>query len=214
MHSHRHILLITILLIFALATLPCAQESTPETPQQESSNWLADTVSPVIDQFWSLMDALRYGRSNIKPSRLRTLTETKIVGVPTVIDGDTLIIDDTRIRLWGIDAPELDQTCRYADGASYPCGSLARQKLDARINRQTLHCEHIETDVYDRKVSRCLTQSGNDIAAWMVNEGMAKAYTTYTHTYLSFENYARSIRRGFWKNGPEGFDNPTDWRTP
>jgi len=38
-----------------------------------------------------------------------------------VVDGDGLKIGNQSIRLWGIDAPELDQTCEL-DGRTVPCG--------------------------------------------------------------------------------------------
>ena len=46
---------------------------------------------------------------------------TTVSGAARVIDGDTLEIGGTRVRLHGIDAPESAQRCR-ADGRSWPCG--------------------------------------------------------------------------------------------
>jgi endonuclease YncB( thermonuclease family) len=43
-------------------------------------------------------------------------------GQASTIDGDTLEIHGTRIRLWGIDAPESDQLCRNQTGEHYRCG--------------------------------------------------------------------------------------------
>ena len=36
----------------------------------------------------------------------------EVEGFAKVIDGDTIIVDKKKIRLLGIDAPELDQHCR------------------------------------------------------------------------------------------------------
>jgi len=52
-----------------------------------------------------------------------------IAGSATVIDGDTISIDGTRIRLQGTDAPEWEQTCDDAKGASWPCGTKAAREL-------------------------------------------------------------------------------------
>jgi endonuclease YncB( thermonuclease family) len=48
-----------------------------------------------------------------------------ISGVPRVVDGDTLVVGDIKVRLEGIDAPETDQTCLivWPINAAYGCGS-------------------------------------------------------------------------------------------
>ena len=48
---------------------------------------------------------------------------TLIAGHAEVTDGDTLRIGATRIRLTGIDAPELAQTCTGQSGKEWPCGA-------------------------------------------------------------------------------------------
>ena len=42
-----------------------------------------------------------------------------LIGKASVIDGDTLEMHGTRIRLWGIDAPESSQLCRADDSLQY-----------------------------------------------------------------------------------------------
>ena len=54
-----------------------------------------------------------------------------LIGQASVIDGDTLEIHGTRIRLWGIDAPESTQLCRGDDSLQYRCGAQAANDLDA-----------------------------------------------------------------------------------
>lgn len=46
-------------------------------------------------------------------------------GVASVIDGDTLEIHGSRIRLHGIDAPESRQACTESNGAAWRCGQAA-----------------------------------------------------------------------------------------
>ncbi len=53
-------------------------------------------------------------------------------GRPYIIDGDTVVLGKTHIRLKGIDAPEIGQSCEGAHG-TYDCGGEARNKLRARI---------------------------------------------------------------------------------
>ena len=63
-----------------------------------------------------------------------------LVGQANIIDGDTLEIHGTRIRLWGIDAPESSQLCRGADSNLYRCGANAANDLDTFIARRPVSC--------------------------------------------------------------------------
>jgi endonuclease YncB( thermonuclease family) len=61
-----------------------------------------------------------------------------LVGQASIIDGDTLEIHGTRIRLWGIDAPESNQLCRGEDSIQYRCGAKAANDLDS--NDRSIAC--------------------------------------------------------------------------
>jgi hypothetical protein len=53
-----------------------------------------------------------------------------LVGQASIIDGDTLEIHDTRIRLWGIDAPKSSQLCRVADSLQHLAAArMSKNKL-------------------------------------------------------------------------------------
>jgi endonuclease YncB( thermonuclease family) len=56
-----------------------------------------------------------------------------LIGQASVIDGDTIEIHGTRIRVWGIDAPESTQLCRGEDSLQYRCGAKAANDLDASL---------------------------------------------------------------------------------
>src|SRR5580692_4259066 len=76
-----------------------------------------------------------------------------LAGQASVIDGDTLEIHGTRIRLWGIDAPESSQLCRGEDSPQYRCGAKAANDLDAFIGGRPVSCTPISLDQY-RRTSR------------------------------------------------------------
>ena len=125
-----------------------------------------------------------------------------------VIDGDSLRLGQTRIRLYGIDAPELSQTCKDASGQPYACGKKARQYLKRLIGRQTVTCRTVQYDRYGRAVSLC-TAGKRELNLEMVKAGWAIAYLRHSHDYANVERTARKARRGIWQGH---FTLPQDWR--
>lgn len=137
----------------------------------------------------------------------RNSEDNALVGVPTVVDGDTLELRGTRIRLHGIDAPESRQLCEAA-GRSVRCGQRAALALDELIARRTVRCEKKDKDRYGRIVAVCRLGT-TDINGWMVAQGHALAYRSYSKDYVMEEEAARRARRGVWAGT---FDYPWDWR--
>lgn len=135
-------------------------------------------------------------------------TET-LIGHPSVIDGDTIEINDQRIRLHGIDAPEARQTCSRGE-VEWLCGQEASKALrDALRNNPMLNCMQTDTDRYGRIVAKCFTFEGVDISGWMVSEGWALAYTRYSNDYVSAEDIAKARGLGLWAGE---FQKPWAWR--
>jgi endonuclease YncB( thermonuclease family) len=60
-------------------------------------------------------------------------------GVPRVVDGDTLTIGATKIRMEGIDAPETDQICLDAQASRWACGIEARNQLASFVSGQAIN---------------------------------------------------------------------------
>jgi endonuclease YncB( thermonuclease family) len=130
-------------------------------------------------------------------------------GQARVIDGDSLEIDGARIRLIGIDAPELGQSCRAADGAVFACGQSARDALQGFIAARPVTCREFRADKYRRALARC-SVGGADLAAWMVSRGWAMAYAGRDgDPWRATEGTARDTRAGLWAGG---FERPEDWR--
>jgi endonuclease YncB( thermonuclease family) len=131
-----------------------------------------------------------------------------IVGRARVIDGDTIDITGARIRLIGIDAPELDQPCTHARGETWPCGRAATRELRAHVGRQDLSCATRGLDAYRRVLAVCSLPDGSDVNAWMVAQGWAVA-SGFAPTYYAEETQARSAKRGIWSGS---FVPPRQWR--
>lgn len=130
-----------------------------------------------------------------------------VVGLALVIDGDTLRIGSERIRLHGIDAPEISQTCQTRTGAM-KCGDVARVRLAAIIAGREVRCTGKTRDRYRRLVATC-TVRGEDIGRRMVREGWAMAYRRYSTAYVGEEAAARRDSRGLWATA---FVQPGEYR--
>jgi endonuclease YncB( thermonuclease family) len=131
-----------------------------------------------------------------------------IQGRASVVDGDTLEVKGTRIRLFGIDAPESAQTCLEQSGKTYRCGQRAAFALADKVGARVVSCQPTGKDRYDRVVARC-SVAGEDLQAWMVRNGHALAFRRYSKAYRPYEAEAKAAKAGMW-NG--SFEAPWDWR--
>ncbi|MEL6794130.1 MAG: thermonuclease family protein [Pseudomonadota bacterium] len=134
-------------------------------------------------------------------------TRDDISGRATVNDGDTITLNGEKIRIYGIDAPELSQTCRDRNGASYDCGRLAQREME-RLAKRPMSCDAVETDRYGRTVAICYAD-GEDVGGAMVSSGWARAYLSYSLRYAAEETRARAADRGLWAGE---FDDPWAFR--
>jgi len=133
----------------------------------------------------------------------RLMRETRFAGNAVAVDGDTLVMEGRRIRLRGIDAPELSQTCRKG-GETYRCGFEARAAVRALIAGETVTCAVRGRDRFFRDLATCEAR-GQDIGANLVRRGLAVSFGGYEDE----EREAREARRGLWAGT---FETPQIWR--
>lgn len=127
-----------------------------------------------------------------------------------VRDGDTLLIGQTRFRIYGIDAPELHQNCADATGRSWPCGVKSTDRLKALMATPGAACTPRARDRFGREIANCRTDAVPDVGRAMVSEGLAVAFGVGEESdYLGEEESAKSGRRGLWQGS---FQRPRDWR--
>jgi endonuclease YncB( thermonuclease family) len=135
--------------------------------------------------------------SQQKPVPLLKPDKPVFSGTARVIDGDTIVIEGTRIRLFGIDAPEIEQTCQ--DG--WKAGQAAFDYLSGMMPRTAyIICTQRSIDQYHRVVALC-TRDNIDVAAVMVFEGMAYADSLYSTRYLPEERQAKTLAKGVHSQG-------------
>jgi clan AA aspartic protease (TIGR02281 family) len=129
-----------------------------------------------------------------------------IAGAATVIDGDTIEIGRAKIRLYGIDAPELGQTC--VAESQWRCGEQAARALDKKIAGEAVACAERGRNPEGLVVAVCRAR-GEDLGAWLVSEGWALAYRQHAAEYVDAELAARAAHRGVWRGSILA---PWDWR--
>ena len=143
----------------------------------------------------------------------------EIIGIPKIVDGDTIHINNYKFRLEGIDAPEMKQQCKkeslkisYIIGFTfykdYNCGKISKNKLIAKINGSEIKCVSSSKDRYKRYIATCF-KGEIDLNRWMVRNGLAIAYRKYSKKYVSKEIYAKNEKLGVWQGK---FEMPWDYR--
>lgn len=114
-----------------------------------------------------------------------------------VVDGDSLEDGERRIRLDGIDAPELIQTCFTASGEEYACGKEARNFIAEFVADNDINCDCLpQKDRYGRELCECFVgdQSLNEA---LVEAGWAMSYRDTK--YDKRQDEAEAARRGIWQ---------------
>lgn len=126
-----------------------------------------------------------------------------------VVDGDTLHMNGQKIRIWGIDAVELHQTC-LKSVQSYECGKSARLHLQSVIGKNVPICTAKPKSPKETRTVASCQVVGKDIGREMVKSGWALDYKHFSKgEYAAEERDARENKRGIWSGE---FENPYVWR--
>ena len=142
---------------------------------------------------------------------INTLAFSKVLNASSslkIIDGDTIILNSEKIRFYGIDTPEMKQTCTDNYGHTYLCGVKAKLELEKIIGSRKVSCIKKTKDRYKRSISICYVDK-NDINSLMVKRGWALAYRKYSKKYVKDEAIAKLNNAGMWSGK---FIAPWKWR--
>ena len=142
---------------------------------------------------------------------INTLAFSKVLNASSslkIIDGDTIILNSEKIRLYGFDTPEIKQTCTDNYGHTYLCGVKAKLELEKIIGLRKVSCIKKTKDRYKRSISICYVDE-NDINSLMVKRGWALAYRRYSKKYVKDEAIAKLNNAGMWSGK---FIAPWKWR--
>ena len=130
-----------------------------------------------------------------------------ITGKAKIIDGDTIHIGKNKIRIHGIDAPELNQTCNF-QGKEWNCGKKSKEFLLNLINSNSVNCKVTDIDKYKRYIGICFVDKLNLNKIIVIN-GWAIAYRYYSKDYIDEEFIAKRKKLGIWKGN---FEEPYYFR--
>lgn len=117
------------------------------------------------------------------PAKLPRVLE----GPAYVTDGDTITIKKTQIRLYGIDAPELD----------HPYGKKAKWAMVRLCKGHRIRAEITDEDDYGRTVAKCFLPDGCDLSAELVKQGLAIDWPKYSGGKYSHLEVA-GVRKKLW----------------
>ena len=131
-----------------------------------------------------------------------------VSGVPKIREADQVQIGNTRIRLFGIDAPSVDQLCLNTKGERWTCGVAARDALIKHAGNRSWTCHLGRADHRSHVPGRCEVD-GEDIQKWLVESGWALAYHRLSNDYDADQAAARQAKAGMWQGA---FIAPWDWR--
>lgn len=147
--------------------------------------------------------------TKVKMKLSSSFKQNKIVGYTIrIIDGDTIVINSEKIRLYGIDTPESKQRCMNNNGIQYSCGNRATNELINIIGKNKVSCKLKDRDRYGRSISVCYVK-GQDINSLLVERGWALAYRKYSKDYVNEESRAKQNKLGLWSGN---FMLPWNWR--
>ena len=142
----------------------------------------------------------------IPPMKEVLLDKSKL----TVKDGDTYVYEGQRVRMLGIDTPEIDSP--YHEGNQDPWGTEASNFLKKKVMAATeIKMIRIpELDRYDRMLAY-LILDGRNVNAEIVEAGLA--YQSVTHYGpQGLDKYAAEVMEASKRQPKPEFEKPWEWR--
>ena len=143
----------------------------------QTPNWILVTIMAAVIALLGLILLLRDAGAD---------APSQVIGPARVIDGDTLHIGSHRIRLFGINAPEVGSEA----------GEEATRLMESLSANRPVTC-NVTGRHFKRLVAKCYV-GGSDLGAAMVALGWAVNADRYTKEYESYELWARTQCHGMW----------------
>lgn len=131
-----------------------------------------------------------------------------LTGHAVAMSGNVLRIGHTTVKLSGIEAPELQQTCLKQGRRRWRCGIAARDALARMVRRRNVTCD-VPASTGAAAVEGSCDVNGQDIASDLVSRGHVFASVGLFSRYSGLEGDARDAKLGIWQGEAE---RPADYR--
>ena len=132
----------------------------------------------------------------------------KISGSATVISANVFYVGGRYVRLFGVDAPDIDQICSDNLEASYNCGEEAASWVRNWIDNNVIDCYLLKISPNGQDLATCVW-GDYDIGAALVGAGWGLANRNDSDIYVPYQVKAQSEKFGLWQGT---FYLPEDWR--
>lgn len=169
-------------------------------------NLVGEDQHPILTE--KITDNLLSKKETKKTQAFNPLQYPAISSVSRVVSGDTLTLGNQIVKLYGVAAPDISQTCADSSGRGYRCGQQSVSWLSGWLADNTIKCHILAKDDRGVLIGVCML-GPYDIGAALINSGWAVADIRQTQIYLPYQNQALSNRRGLWQGE---FYMPWDWQ--
>lgn len=169
-------------------------------------NLVGEDQYPILTE--KITDNLLSKKETKKAQAFNPLQYPAISSVSRVVSGDTLTLGNQIVKLYGVAAPDISQTCADSSGRGYRCGQQSVSWLSGWLADNTIKCHILAKDDRGVLIGVCML-GPYDIGAALINSGWAVADIRQTQIYLPYQNQALSNRRGLWQGE---FYMPWDWQ--
>lgn len=149
--------------------------------------------------------ALIFCTYGIAQAACPTFTQGRIQTVKRVFDGDTFVLtDNTKVRLAGIDTPELSRGRHPDDPGAREATRLLERILGASKMQVRLETGQEAKDRYQRVIAHVYTQDGHNVQEQILGAGLALGYARppnlgHLECYREAEAQARKQQLGLWR---------------
>lgn len=188
------------------------EESGEKIPEKKSSkenivNLISEDEHKIFSE--NLKDKI-FSKQNKKNKKegFDIMKSPLVSGAVRVLSGDTLVMNGGVIKLYGVAAPDIKQTCAAHDGRGYRCGQQSAMWLSGWLSDNVVDCHILQENPQGVLTGVC-SLGPYDIGAAIINSGWAVADVRQTNIYQPYQNQALENRRGMWDGK---FYMPWDWQ--